>query len=65
MRCGTRGLVGGAGDFASDYGYDVDSMSAHRTWLACRVARDKFRRLFHDSREPAWVLEMLDHEGID
>lgn len=51
-------------DFCGDYGYDNDSISAKRSHDACKAARAKLRRLFHDDREPSAVLELLEAEGI-
>lgn len=53
------------GEFCRDLGYDDDSISARRVWRACRDARAKFGRLWHDDREPAWVLDMLTKAGIE
>lgn len=52
-------------EFCDDYGYDWDSMTAKRTHDACRAARAKLRRLFHDDREPSTILELLALEGIE
>lgn len=52
-------------EFCGDYGYNEDSMSAHQTWKACQDAAKKFRALWHDEREPVWVLEQLATIGIE
>ena len=54
-------------EWADDFGYDVDSMSARLTYEACRRSLVKFGRLFHDAERfsPAFVLEQLAAEGIE
>lgn len=53
-------------EFADSYGYDQDSYRARQTHKACRTARAKFARLWHDPERftPAYILEQLEHEGI-
>lgn len=54
-------------DFCSDFGENEDSMTAHRTWKACKASAVKFRKLWHDldTFTPAYVLERLADEGIE
>lgn len=52
-------------EFAANFGYDPDSYQARRIHQACRRAGTKFARLFHDHREPAWVLDQLAAIGVE
>lgn len=52
-------------DFAVDSGYDKDSYSARSIHRACKSARERFGRLWHEDREPAWVLDQLAAIGIE
>lgn len=49
-------------DFCDEFGYDV--VTARRTYDACRASLRKLKDLFHDDREPAFILDMLEAEGI-
>jgi hypothetical protein len=35
-------------EFCSEFGYDVDSIDAHRTWQACKRAAAKLERIYPD-----------------
>ena len=52
-------------DFASDYGYDLDSYSARQIHKACKRASAKFAKLYHDGRDPADVVNALADDGIE
>lgn len=52
-------------EYCDEFGANVDSISERRTWEACRSASRKFARLFHDDREPGFVLNLLAAEGVE
>ena len=35
-------------DFCSNFGYDHDSITAHKAWKACQMADKKAKRVFYD-----------------
>lgn len=52
-------------DFADEFGYDIDSRSAHATWLACKRSAAKWDRLWHRPVEPGDVLDELSRMGVE